>query len=278
MGVVATRFVVGVKDLGGENNRLVSNLSEALGVQLVTGRDVSKQIEGFEKFTFSALVFQFGQFFDDQLSHLAMSFAFNQKDRPPGIPEVYLPQKTHGNYFSGLSAMHAGYWIKYTELRRLPSQCCICRRPEGIAKAQADMIWYQLSNFQRYYRQEIHCVTVVSDLDKEKTISIGSQERRKVNNQGLCFVLTRAVASCRPRVHATGIFFPMHALFFVCFFQSIFLGCVCVIFFIIIFTRLTRPEFAPSFFYITRSMNQTCSRNRSVFVLRSILSSVMTLN
>lgn len=46
-----------------------------------------------------------------------MSFAFNQKDRPPGIPEVYLPQKTHGNYFSGLSAMHAGYWIKYTELR-----------------------------------------------------------------------------------------------------------------------------------------------------------------
>lgn len=33
MGVVATRFVVvGVKDLGGENNRLVSNLSEALGV------------------------------------------------------------------------------------------------------------------------------------------------------------------------------------------------------------------------------------------------------
>lgn len=32
MVVVATRFVVGVKDLGGENNRLVSNLSEALGV------------------------------------------------------------------------------------------------------------------------------------------------------------------------------------------------------------------------------------------------------
>ena len=110
------------------------------------------------------------------------------------------------------------------------------------------MIWYQLSNFQRYYRQEIHCVTVVSDLDKEKTISIGSQERRKVNNQGLCFVLTRAVASCRPRVHATGIFFPMRAFFFICFFQSIFLGCVCGIFFIIIFTRLTRPEFAPCFF------------------------------
>lgn len=36
----------------------------------------------------------------DQLSHLAMSFAFNEKDLPPGIPEVYLPQKTHGNYFS----------------------------------------------------------------------------------------------------------------------------------------------------------------------------------
>lgn len=115
---------------------------------------------------------------------------------------------------------------------------------------------------------------MVSDLDKEKTISIGSQERRKVNNQGLCFVLTRAVASCRPRVHATGIFFPIHALFFVCFFQSIFLGCVCVIFFYYYFYKINKAGIRTEFFFIiTWSMNQTCSRNRSVFVLRSILSS-----
>lgn len=39
-------------------------------------------------------------------------------DRPPGIPEVYLPQKTHGNYFS---ASHAGDWIDAAseKLRRL---------------------------------------------------------------------------------------------------------------------------------------------------------------